>query len=175
MSALITPVIFLGLDSLVAAFGLAPFVCGRAAQFRLAAWFGLCDMLGSLAGASECVRTALPVLAPHAAELGLIFAAFVIVFHSRLGSRAVTVALPILLSIDNLASPLPLETSWLTGAALAGVSSAVLAFAGMRLGSLTARPAIAALRGTGASTVMHIPVLHPAACPLLALLILVFF
>jgi hypothetical protein len=177
MSAILSPAIYLSIDSLVAAFGLAPFLRNRAERYRLAACFGLCDMLGTAAGAVEPVRAVIPALAPHAAAIGLICAALVIIFRSNWCRWPMILALPVLLSIDNLTTPLPPETPCLTGAALAGLTSATLAFVGTRLGALSLRPAIPGCRALAAPSRGHgdgdAAAYHLAAYPLLASLVLI--
>ncbi len=177
--------VILSVDSFVAAFGLAPFMQRAASRYRSAAWFGVCDMLGTLASGSESARLASTALPPVAAASGLFLVALALVFRSHGGRRRPASAwpllalLPILLGIDNLALPLPPDMPWLIGAGTVGVTSAVLALAGANLGTLVAAsgrtvPGHAYRQGSARTwTRPASPTLHPSVCPLLASLILI--
>jgi hypothetical protein len=113
---------WLGLDSLFACLVLSTRQMPWRESCVLAAAFGLCD---SLATALSPVLTA---AAAHGSWLGIYLAAVLLVGYAARGSRLSILVLPLGLSVDNLFGHSPPSS-----AALCGLSSGLLALAGLRL------------------------------------------
>jgi putative Mn2+ efflux pump MntP len=116
----------LGLDSFAAGLVVGPILLSWSKRARLALGFGLCDGLACWMGA--CMPHQLPGLPD--VVLYVCCVPFLLAGATR--SRAWLCALPVVLSLDNLAAGLPAGQA----PALA-LSSAVMAAFGLALGSLT--------------------------------------
>ena len=141
MNALLLPAVFLSLDSAVVAFALSPMIARGARQRRWAVWFGTCDglavVVGALCGAgpSSFARVAAPVFAVCC---GVYF--FVAANWNKFRADArLAAALPVLMSLDNLAFGMALQHSagrLVSTAFACGIASAVLAMCGFVFGNL---------------------------------------
>jgi putative Mn2+ efflux pump MntP len=144
MNSFLMPAVFLSLDSAIVAFALGPLIAPGASRQRWAAFFGICDGVAVVAGAlwgagpTSFARVAAPLFA---ACCGVYFLVAANWNRVRADVR-MTAALPILMSLDNLAYGMTLEHSGgklVSGALVCGVASAALAMSGFVLGR-TVRP-----------------------------------
>lgn len=159
----------LSLDSAVAGFGLSPLVSDRPAQLQLAAWFGLCDMLGSMIAGSGPISIVQPLLPLQLVGFGLMGVAAIMIAGADAWRRPALLTLPVLLSIDNLIVSLPAGIPWFHAAAIAGVSSMMSALAGLYLGAW--------LRRSLSNATSETPLINAigVGCPVTAATILFFF
>jgi hypothetical protein len=121
----VSEISLLGLDSFVASLLIGPMLASRWKRAGLAATFGLCDGLASVAGAA----------APHVPTPPevLVYAGIVVIVALAARVGAVWLLLvPCILAIDNLASGAPASD-----APLLAISSAIAAFAGMAASGVT--------------------------------------
>jgi putative Mn2+ efflux pump MntP len=115
----------LGLDSFLAGLVVGPILLSWGGRTRLALGFGLCDGLASWAGA--CMPHQLlrfPDVVAYVCCVPLLLA-------SATRSRAWLYALPLVLSIDNLAAGIPASQT-----PILALSSAAMAAVGLALGGL---------------------------------------
>jgi putative Mn2+ efflux pump MntP len=139
MNSFLLPAVFLSLDSAVVAFALSPIIAPGARQKRWVALFGICDGLAVVAGAfwgggwTSFSHLAAPLFAVCCGVYFLVAANW---NKFRTGAR-LAAALPILMSLDNLAYGMTLDHSagkLISGALICGMASAVFAMAGFGLG-----------------------------------------
>src|SRR5579859_1830301 len=132
MNSFLLPAILLSLDSAVVGFALSPIIAPGDGWWRWAAWFGVCDGLAVVAGA---LCGAVPALLSHmvAPLFAVCCGSYFLVAANwnkfRAGVRLLA-ALPILMSLDNLAYGMTLEHSagrLISGALVCGMASAALA------------------------------------------------
>lgn len=141
MTPFLLPAVFLSLDSAIVAFALSPIIAPGGRQLRWAAWFGICDGLAVLAGASCGAGSSsfASVAAPlFAVCCGIYFFVAANWNKFRADIRLVA-ALPILMSLDNLAYGMALEHSagkLISGALMCALASAALAMVGFVFGRL---------------------------------------
>jgi putative Mn2+ efflux pump MntP len=165
----------LGLDSFRASIGLGATGPGRAVQRQIATSFALCDALAPLAGLA-LGRSLARAVGSWSQPLGILalagYALFVLVAgrpsRPRAGPPArawVVIGLPLALSLDNLVAgaalgllPVPLPV-----AALAlGVTSGLMALAGLRLGGALAAALPARAELLGATLLLVVAAVHLA-------------
>jgi hypothetical protein len=123
----------LGLDSFVAGAAIGPILASWSARAWLVTAFGVCDGLSTLLG------TAAPHLVPDLPSVMIYGIAVALIIQAALRSRTWLYAVPILLSLDNLAAGRPASE-----ALALGLSSAAMAGLGLVLGGLGCRLAVGA-------------------------------
>ncbi len=144
MNSFLLPAIFLSLDSAVVAFALSPIIA-PAKYRRWIAWFGICDGLAVIAGVlcgarlESFARVAAPLFAVCCGVYFIVAANW----NKVRADVRLAAALPILMSLDNLAYGMALEHAagkLVSSALVCGMASAALAMGGFVLGRLV-RPA----------------------------------
>jgi putative Mn2+ efflux pump MntP len=127
------------IDSFVAAIAIGFFAAGRTTRIRLAVMFAVCDCTASFAGAILRASGAWPGfrgLSLIPLIIPLAFAAVVLAYYLARRRSFLLWGLPVLLSVDNLASgwfdPSPAAA---TSLLLGGLLSGVFALAGFTLAS----------------------------------------
>lgn len=115
----------LGLDSFLAGLAIGPLLPSRTGRLWCAAAFGVCDGLASWLGAL------IPHRLPEPPDLALWLVCVMLLLAGARRGRMWLFAVPVVLSLDNLAAGVPADLA----PALA-LSSAVMAAAGIALGRL---------------------------------------
>src|SRR5215469_12802950 len=113
MTPFLSPAVFLSLDSAVVAFALSPIIAPGGRQWRWAAWFGICDGLAVAAGAL-CGAGSISFAHVAAPLFAMCCGVYFIVAANWKKFRAdarLAAALPVLMSLDNLAYGMTLEHS----------------------------------------------------------------
>lgn len=141
MNSFLLPAVWLSLDSAVVAFALSPIIASGARQRRWSVWFGMCDGLAVIAGAlcgagpESITRLAAPLFAVCCGVYFLVAANW----KKFQADARLMAALPVLMSLDNLAYGTALEHSagrFVFSALVCGIASAAFAMSGFLLGRL---------------------------------------
>jgi putative Mn2+ efflux pump MntP len=125
----------LGLDSFMAGLAIGPILPSWGGRMLSALAFGLCDGLASWLGAS--IQHQLPDLPEFVLYIGSV----VLLLAGAIRSRAWLFALPLVLSIDNLAAAVPAGQ-----APVLALGSAAMAGVGLALGGVGRMMALAVMR-----------------------------
>jgi hypothetical protein len=121
----------LGFDSFIAGIAIGPIMLSWRARGGFVVLFGICDGLASLLG------SAVPHRLPEPPDAVLYLLCVVLTIQGARRSRAWLLAMPLLLSLDNLAAG-----GTAAEAPALALSSAVMGAAGLALGALGRRAAV---------------------------------